>query len=289
MRYLALLLLSFSVETQAQILRFDQLYGQDNRTEFSKAKASHKKLAESTAALIVHSFLVKKGNKYTIDAPDLEAMDGVCASEKFRQQPSASICSGTLIAPDLILTASHCYNNQAVCKNASWAFGYHDSRIGKYSLKEKDIYRCREIVYHSFDLDNGHDFAIVKLDRPVKNRTPVTLRPEGKPSLNTPLVLIGHPRGLPTKIADDAWITALQNNFFMTNIDAYTGTSGSGVFNADTEFLEGVLSFGKEDYKEDKANDCMLSQVYDMQDGGEAVMMIDPVREFLKTYESSRP
>lgn len=289
MKFLALFLLVWSVETRAQLLRFDPLYGPDNRTEYSHAKASHRKLAESSAALIVNSFLVKKGSKFRVDAPTLEQTDGVCASERYRDQPSASICSGTLIAPDLILTASHCYSNKAVCKNAVWAFGYHDSKSGNYALRKQDIYRCEDIVFHSFDLENGHDFAVIKLDRPVKNRKPVSLRSEGSPEVNTKLVLIGHPRGLPTKIADDAWITELNNGFFMANIDAYTGNSGSGVYNADTEFLEGVLSFGKEDYKEDKEKNCVTSQVYEMQDGGEAVMKIDPVRDFLNSYESSRP
>lgn len=287
MKRLALFILILSAETHASRLEINPLYGQDNRRDFSEVSGAHRKLADSTAALIVNSFLVKKGSKYVVDAPTLEAVDGVCSTEKFREQPAASICSGTLIAPDLMLTAAHCYSSNLTCQNASWAFSYHDSRNGKYEIKERDVYRCKEVVFKSFDLEKGQDFAIVKLDRPVKKQKPVELRKDIT-AMNTPLVLIGHPRGLPTKIADDAWITDVRPSFFMTNVDAYTGNSGSGVFNAQTLELVGVLSFGKEDYTEENRS-CVTSAVYDMQDGGEAVMPIAPVAEFLKTYQSGRP
>lgn len=288
MKFVTLFLLFLSVDTQARAFEINPLYGQDNRRDFSQTGSEYKKLADSTAALIVNSFLAKKGSKYLIDAPTLEDVDGVCSSERFRQQPSASICSGTLIGPDLMLTAAHCYSNNLTCQNASWVFNYHDSKNGKYEIKAKEVYRCKEVVYKSFNLENGQDFAVVKLDRPVKNHKPVKLRESGHPELNTPLVLIGHPRGLPTKIADDAWITEVKSNFFLTNVDAYTGNSGSGVFHAQSLELEGVLSFGKEDYT-DEDKSCVTSAVYSMQDGGEAVMKIDEVRDFLKTYQPTSP
>lgn len=279
----------FSVNAIAQMPIFHRIYGEDSRKEFSRATLSQKKLADSTAAMIPNSFLVKKWNKFKIDAPSHEESNGVCKTERYLTQPSASICSGTLIAPDLILTAAHCYQSETLCKQAAWVFGYHESKKTPYEVKEKEVYGCKEIVYKNFDLENGADFAVIKLDRKVKGHSPVKLRASGSPEVKTKLVLIGHPNGLPTKIADDAWITEIQGNVLMTNVDAYSGNSGSGVFNADTEFLEGVLSHGKEDYEENVELTCNTSQIYLMQDGGEAVMKIDPVREFLKTYQTTRP
>lgn len=279
--------MSTTALAQIQIVR--PLYGADSRREFSSVERSQKKLADSTGALIPNSFLVKKFRKYKIDAPTHEESNGVCKTERYLKQPSASICSGTLIASDLILTAAHCYNSEAICQKASWVFGYHESKNGKYEIKEKEVYRCKEIVYNNFDLSMGADFAVIKLDRKVKGHDPVSLRPSGAPAVKTKLILIGHPNGLPTKIADDAWVTEIQENILMTNVDAYSGNSGSGVFNADTGFLEGVLSHGKTDYEENEELSCKISQVYQMDDGGEAVMKIDPVREFLKTYQTTRP
>lgn len=286
-----LILLSFFISTEimAQMPLFHRIYGDDNRKEISKARPSERKIADSTAALIPNSFLVKKWNKFKIDAPNHEETNGVCSTERYRTQPSASICSGTLIAPDLILTASHCYNSQAICNQASWVFGYHESRSGKYEVKKSEVYKCKEIVYENFDIERGADFAVIKLDRKVKNHSPVALRQAGSPEVKTKLILIGNPNGLPTKIADDAYVTEIQENTLYTNVDAYSGNSGSGVFNADTGFLEGVLSHGKEDYEENAELTCRTSRVYEMKDGGEAVMKIDPVREFLKSYQTTRP
>jgi V8-like Glu-specific endopeptidase len=282
---LYLLLLSVTAQAQIPVLK---IYGDDNRKEVSRATGMEKALADASAALIPNSYMIKGATKFILDAPTLEQSDLVCDSERYRSQPAASICSGTLIAPDLILTASHCYNTNSLCQQASWIFGYHESKSNRYEFKKKEVYGCKEIVYRAFDIEKGQDFAIIKLDRKVKNHKPVSIRPSGDPLLNTKLILVGHPRGLPTKIADDAWITEIKENILMTNVDAYTGNSGSGVFNADSGFLEGVLSFGKEDYEENKERTCVTSQVYRMQDGGEAVMKIDPVREFLKNYQSIR-
>ncbi len=277
---------SYQMMQTHQAQNLSKLYGDDNRKDLEDAPSEHKSLAKSTAALIANSYLTKKFNSYTLDAPTLAEQDGVCPSEKFRDQPAAAICSGTLIGPDLMLTAAHCYTSGAICANASWVFHYKANKENKYNFEKNDVYRCKEIVYKAFDIENGHDFAIVKLDRKVKGVRPVHLRQFGSPALHTPLILIGHPRGLPTKIADDSWVNEVNHNILMTNVDAYTGNSGSGVFNAETGELEGILSFGNEDYKEDEEESCFLSQVYQMQDGGEAVMKIDPVREFLKTYSS---
>lgn len=286
----SLVLLSFFISTEimAQMPIFRRIYGSDSRKEFSVVSSSHRKLADSTAALIPNSFLVRKWNKFKIDAPTHEESNGVCKTERYLKQPSASICSGTLIAPDLMLTAAHCYNSESICKQASWVFGYHENKKGKYEVKEKEVYRCKEVVYENFDVENGADFAVIKLDRKVKGHSPVAIRKSGSPEVNTKLVLIGNPNGLPTKIADDAWVTEIKENILMTNVDAYTGNSGSGVFNADTGFLEGVLSHGKEDYEENEELTCRVSQVYDMKDGGEAVMKIDPVREFLNLYQADQ-
>lgn len=288
MKLASLFLIFISLEARANSTF--SVYGEDDRREVRGVSRAHQRLADSTAALIANSFMIEEGNSYRIDAPTLEEQDGVCATERYRDQPAASICSGTLIAPDLILTAAHCYQSASVCEHASWVFGFHESKNGKYKTNKREIYRCKEVVFQEFDLKNGRDFSVVKLDRKVRNHRPVKLREEGNAEVNTRLVLIGNPRGLPTKIADNAWVTSIKDGgILMSNVDAYTGNSGSGVFNAEKGFLEGVLSYGNEDYLENEQMTCFTSKIYQMQDGGEAIMKIQPIRDFLKMYQKTRP
>ncbi|MFL5784275.1 MAG: trypsin-like serine peptidase [Bacteriovoracaceae bacterium] len=266
------------------------IYGDDDRIEAARVTPAQKKLADSSAALIIDSFLVKKGNKYKIDAPTLEQQDGVCQKERFRDQPAAALCSGTLIGDDLILTASHCYDNSSICKNASWIFGFEVDPKNRYEISQDEIYRCKEVVFQKFDLTNGNDFAIVRLDRKVKNHSPVKIRQQNSSlPMGTGLFTIGHPRGLPTKVAANGEVLSVENNVMMTNLDSFTGNSGSGVFHSATNELIGVLSYGKEDYDEDQDNVCSFSHIYLLQEGGEAVMGIGPVRDFLKAQQNTRP
>ena len=92
------------------------------------------------------------------------------------------------------------------------------------------------------------DYAVIKLDRVPENRTPLEIRIKGSIKKGTELVVIGHPSGLPLKIADGARVTTKRWNFFYSNLDTYAGNSGSAVFNRKTGVVEGILIQGATDY-----------------------------------------
>ena len=71
------------------------------------------------------------------------------------------------------------------------------------SLGKNEVYSCESIV-HSVQQSNGSDFAVIKLDRPVLGRMPLTVRRSGLITEETPLMVIGHPFSLPTKVAGGA-------------------------------------------------------------------------------------
>ena len=85
------------------------------------------------------------------------------------------------------------------------------------------------------------DFALIQLDRKVTDRRILDYRRKGRISKGENLVVIGHPSGLPTKIADGAYVKSLKNKFFRANLDTYGGNSGSAVFNANTGVVEGIV------------------------------------------------
>ncbi|MDD5627517.1 MAG: serine protease, partial [Elusimicrobia bacterium] len=104
----------------------------------------------------------------------------------------------------------------------------------------------------------GADWALVKLDRPAAGHKPLALNKAGTPANKTPLFVIGHPAGLPTKVAGGATVRdASPEGYFVANLDTYGGNSGSAVFNAYTGLVEGILVRGENDYV--WKGDCMVS------------------------------
>jgi subtilisin-like proprotein convertase family protein len=150
----------------------------------------------------------------------------------------------------------------------------------------KNIYECKEIIKTIADFQAQNDLAIIKLDRSVEDREPLKIRTEGEIELGTPLVVIGHPSGLPTKIADSAFVRNNENpNYFVTNLDTFAGNSGSAVFNAETFEVEGILVRGETDYIFDYNEGCRVVNTCSMDKcKGEDVTRITNLKEFLAPY-----
>ena len=88
-----------------------------NDLQFVKKNSSAKiqELSKSVAMIIHKDTLV--GNK--IKTTKLKDPNGlnICPNEKFANSNSVSACTGFLIAPDLILTAGHCFESIDDCEN----------------------------------------------------------------------------------------------------------------------------------------------------------------------------
>ncbi len=186
----------------------------------------------------------------TINGSTLESR-GICSNARFSQQITAASCSGFLVAPNYLVTAGHCITSQSDCENYKWVFDYKQSEEEKaeFTVLAADVYSCKRIIERELDRGSRDDFALIELDREVENRTPLEFRTEGKVEDDAPLVVIGHPSGLPTKIADGANV---RDNFgsvyFSANLDTFGGNSGSAVFNSETGVVEGILVRGETDY-----------------------------------------
>jgi V8-like Glu-specific endopeptidase len=81
----------------------------------------------------------------------------------------------------------------------------------------------------------------------VVNHRIARIREAGRVSDGQALHIIGHPTGLPAKFAGGGTVRDNHNRaFFVENMDAYAGNSGSPVFNSTTHIVEGVHVRGKE-------------------------------------------
>lgn len=254
-----LVLCTLVLTAQTTLAGTNVIYGQDDRKDvFQTTNALHLNLAKSTAGMIKKSMFVKGAKANTFDLQNtisLERGQNICASEKFSQQQLAPICSGFLVGPDTLVTAGHCYNSFATveqnCADFAWVFDYDMKSVSHNPTKNisiANVYSCKSVA--SIQRDGLWDFAIIKLDRKVVGRSPLKFRSSGKLSGTEPLMVIGHPSGLPTKIAANGKITKNDEpTRFSTTLDTFHGNSGSAVFNSTTGVVEGILIMGKSDYR----------------------------------------
>lgn len=261
-----LVLASFLISSSAlaSIKQIDVIYGEDNRRDvYDSTNASYIELSKSTAAMIDSSSLTKNSTgDISISGTKLEER-GICAKERFSQQLSAANCSGFLISNNVLVTAGHCIKNQNDCKTYKWVFDFkvdHEDQLD-VNVPADSVYSCKKIISRTLDSVSQDDYAVIQLDRKVTDRQPLKYRTSGKIAKGAKLVVIGHPTGLPTKIADGATVRGLQTKFFQANLDTYGGNSGSAVFNADTLEVEGILVRGENDYIYDNTLGCEVSNV----------------------------
>jgi hypothetical protein len=252
------------------------IYGQDNRKDVYLITSNPKLNAAANAvvSLFRSSRLVPlgDGSKTKIVnkmyGTEYRLCDTEPPVEPFLKQPCSAFCSGVLVAPDIIATAGHCVSTAQAdgipLSDIRFVFGYRmrDETTAELIIDNGEIYSGEQIIKRIYTPD-GPDWALIRLDRPVKGHTPALIRRTSKISDAEDLYVIGHPCGLPAKFADGAVVRTNTNaDFFVANLDTYAGNSGSPVFNSTTHEVEGILVRGEKDYiarNSSQPNSCQIS------------------------------
>jgi hypothetical protein len=227
------------------------IYGTDDRRDmYMVTDRRILKDAESVVALIDTGNIVDNGNgTSTLNGPNFGQRYNLCQNEPFRNQPIIAFCSGFLVDPSIVATAAHCVDNDNL-DTVRFVFGFDmiDANTAKNTIDNGEIYRGIRILGRQIGLQ-GTDWAIVQLDRPVRNRRHVKIRRSEKIPDGSGVHVIGHPTGLPKKFADNAIVRDnAADRYFVANLDTYGGNSGSPVFNSETNIAEGILVRGETDF-----------------------------------------
>lgn len=256
--------LAVSLTASAMGFRPYVIYGTDDRADvYDVADPLLRELAQSTVALIATNRLRDQGNgTYAVQTRHYGQEYGLCTDEPYYSQPTAANCSGFLVGDDLVATAGHCVRNSS-CAGYSFVFDFKmdGPNAAPTQVSAENVYQCGQVL--AYELTRGQqDYALVKLDRPVRDRRPLTIASQtAQPG--DPIMVIGHPSGLPTKITTGANVRRSLGEYFVANLDTYGGNSGSAVFNRVTHEVVGILVRGDRDYKYDGVAKCSRSNTCD--------------------------
>lgn len=235
------------------------VFGTDDRVEVHELEAGSaiRAATDSVAAMIPRSRLdIELDAVVPFETPEtLQESRDLCADEKFVSQPVVAGCSGFLVAPDLLLTAGHCVEEdnesvESLCAGMAWVFGlkYDDpaaAEAGTFpTVAPDDVYRCAEVIAWASE-DCSADYAFVRLDREVEGRTPLVVAPE-RPAVGDPVFTVGFPSGIPMKVApgavaDMSYYTS--GDSFEATVDGFGGNSGGPVLDTEAR-VRGILVCG---------------------------------------------
>ena len=219
------------------------IYGDDNRVDVIDYPDQDVQLAASSVAAMIPQNRVNSSGE--LSGQEIGKKYSLCDDQRFRDQKIIANCTGFLVDDDLLVTAGHCMPDTKLCGDEKWVFGFHGE---SYQVSPDDIYSCKKVVSVVDSSDSDIDYALIQLDRVVSNRAPLKIRRKGSVSVGESLIIMGHPTGLPLKIADQAQIRSKNNVYFTANLDSFGGNSGSPVLNEQTLEVEGILVRGEDDY-----------------------------------------
>ncbi|MDT8286857.1 MAG: serine protease, partial [Elusimicrobiales bacterium] len=210
-----------------------------------------------------------------------------------------AFCSGALVGEDLVMTAGHCIKTQEDCANTMFVFGFRTGADGEApsAVPAANVYSCKKIEKWALGREPqegvstaglGPDYALIRIDRKASGRTPLPVNRGAVPAAGAPLFVIGHPVGLPVKVAGGAAVRdPHQDGYFVANLDTYGGNSGSPVFNRETNLIEGILVRGETDFVYEGS--CRVSYRVGDEDGrGEDVTKVSELAGSIPAAEWER-
>ncbi len=235
------------------------VYGTDNRQDvYAHTDATLRARAQQATVALMNpaDFNATNPNNVTFNGSTLGASYNLCTTERFRDDPTAAFCSGTLIDDDLVLTAGHCITSATDCTNTRFVFNYYRPAAGTLQpVTTADIFSCASIVARKQATVNGQnlDYAVIRLDRAATPRfTPAPVRGGNSAlAVGQNVAVIGSGSGIPFKIDSGGSVRDARSgtlDYFVATTDTFGGNSGSGVYETSGYTVAGILVRGETDY-----------------------------------------
>jgi V8-like Glu-specific endopeptidase len=267
--------------------------GSDRRKEFFEIQDNNAlQAANSVAAIIPSDYFQQTNHGLQISQTTFGHLFHLCSDQAYFSEPVAPGCSAFVVKDDVIATAGHCV---AMLPSSRIVFGFRaekqDGQIRYNTLiPDSQVYRAVQVLAKKEE-DSGVDYALVKVDRPIVDHPPLRLHSGGDVSIGNFVYVLGHPSGLPLKMADGAIVSDVTSNgYFLSKLDTFGGNSGSPVLNPANNLVEGILVRGGTDFRPvqtcQKAFTCPLKPDGTADCSGEASTLISRVSSALETADN---
>lgn len=161
----------------------------------------------------------------------------VGALTKTNSASGSKFCTGTLIGPNLFLTASHCVSSAIVGQYVSFRY---ERKAGSTALETQEFVKIAQLVEEG--AKKGIDYAVVRLASDASKFGVTKIRAQD-PKKDAVLAIIQHPSGQPKQIEAGKHQGLSGNYLRYADIDTAPGSSGSGILDAEG-YVVGVHTNG---------------------------------------------
>lgn len=221
------------------------VYGPDDRVEaYEVQRREHLQALACTAAIFLDAAVQAADDGLcTLATRSFGAVKQLCPGVRFYNQPIGAAATGVLVGPDLLLTAAHVIR-RVPHERARVVFGFHMDNpfAARERIPAADVYRILEVVARGEGQPPRGDWVLLRLDRRADDRPFADLAPDHPLPPGHPIYTVGHPMGLPVKLAGNARVLATGDaDHFTANLDVFPACSGSPVFDAETHALAGIV------------------------------------------------
>jgi len=256
------------------------------------------RVINATAFLVANDPSVVTHNSdgtYTINFDALVYDDDfaqvVCPTSQFYGEPhipGAAGRTGFLIAPNKIMTAPHHITGTVPGQfnPSAYLVIFRPSLISQgagctdftwINIPASDVYLPTGVIDAntvSVGAPSQYDYAVFELDRPVTDRAPLKIRRSGQPRVGDAIFTAGFPERLGEKSDTAAIMAAVYGqtplvpdyasdgypeDSFIYNLHEFPGSSGSPVYNEDTDVVEVVEARGQISWRKDESQNCLYA------------------------------